>query len=549
MARKKKKMPAVVEDKKIPHVEDGKIVIPVSKMRSFTEVAKILLSNPGLDQAQKQIMKSFLDVSKLTSDKGTSIPFVSTITGNFLVNPSSVSISTFQKMIDTDDICQRSTVMNTNNVIQGIGEYYHDDLRIQKFIRDAIKIVDGGLDGLVKQAYTNKWAGFWLGMIEDYIDTDGYTWIKKIRHLPQISVQFSAEPNGDIQDYWQYIYNYPYAGTQNMLSVAYNAIGALGYTSPYQNSVNAGMDQNASLGDMDYPYRTNTIQTFGLVQLDKRKVLHIVNETFNPGINPYGYPPRPLYDLWLIKTLIRKLWNSAMQRCANPTLVGYADATKSVTTDMPGQTLNAVEAMYNMMQTYTEESAIILPGLKGQMFDVQVVDNTGNFTVYENAYKQINSDIEKFFQIPEGLLSTSGSYAGATRQDGAYIRQINADKDLIVQNILLNGFCKYLIHKNFGENITNYGRFEAEIQSLEDKISFAKLTESKTNMGLNSPIVASDIQRNRRRMGDPEYTEEELQQVIEYNKLNGVNSPMDNSNRANTQETKPHYKNGANDGI
>lgn len=544
MPRKKK------VDASAPRIEDNKIIIPVTKDKTFIQKANTLFGQYEnvLDKSTKAAFNTFLDVAAIEKLKtGTQIPFYSTLYGNFLINPSSVSISTFQKMWDTDDIIRRCMELNISTIVDGVGEYYHEDKKIQDFIRYAFKKVDGGKDGLMRQILVSMWAGFWVGAIEERKDKDGYTYIKKVRQLPPLSVQFTATPSGDVDKIWQYVYNFPFSGTQNALSTLYgnNAGCSIDF---FNNGLDGfydfGIDRMAGLGDVDYPLRSNYINTFGLVELDQTKCMHFIFDRINGKINPYGYSWfRPIYDLWLKKTLLGKLYTSAMSRCANPMVVGFADASKVINTGMGSMQLNAVDALYQTMQRYTEESAIILPGLKGQMFDVEVVHSEGNFTVYDTAAKYYDSSIEKALGTPEGLFSSSSSYAGATAQNSIYTRVMDSIKNEIVPSVLCNQFVKYLIHENFGSDIEDFGHFENELQNIDDKLKYQKLYEGMTVDGYLSNIIESDIQRIRKNLGQPEYTAEELKIVIERNKEQEMRSKNDNSKKTNTKQTADHYTN------
>lgn len=541
---------------KEPYVtDDNKIVIPVQQGKTFSKQVQTLLSKynnkldtgtknllakyaNGLDVINQEVFSTFLDVDAMEkAGKGTSIPYISTLYGNFLINPCSVSISTFQKMWDTDDVIGRCTGLNVSTIVDGIGEFYHSNKKIQEFIRYSFTRLKGGKDELIRKILSSMWAGFWVGLVEDEVDKNGYTIIENVRHLPALSIQFTATAQGDVDETFQYVYNYPYAGTQNLLSIGFVADGFDG-----GNRQEFGIDAQAGLGDMDYPLRTNFINTFGLVQLDKKRVMHFIYDRTNGKINPYGYPElRKAYNLWLRKTLIQRLYDSAMGRVANPAIVVYADATKVINTPVGTEQINAVDAAYHTMQHYTEESAIILPGRKGEMFEIEVVHSEGNFGIYENALSYVDGALEKCMFNPEGLFSDS-SFSGATAQNSMYVRAMSSiGKE--VKYCVLQQYVKYLIHKNFGEHIHDYGSFESDLQNIDDKLKYEKLFEGMTANGYLSNTDESDIQRIRKTLGQPELGADALKELIARNKLIDVPKTMDNSNKTNTKEVANHYKN------
>lgn len=544
---RKKQVEVKLEKPTTPHIDkDNKIVIPVDKGIPFKSQITYLLGRYDnmLDKSTKEVFNSFLDVGALQkAQEGTRIPFIATIYGGFIINPSTVNISTYQKMWQTHDVIRRCTELNQATIVDGVGEYYHEDIKKQTFIRRALKYVEGGKDGLIRQALSALWAGHWIGLIHDIKDEEGYTLIKDVMHLPPISTQYTVDAQGDIDNYWQYVYNYPYAGTQNALSTMFNDIG--GFFGGGINAGNYGIDSESALGEMDYPFRTNFINTFGLVQLDKKRCVHYAYDPLNGKINPYGYSLyRPLHDLWMEYTVINRLYMSAMARCANPMVIGFADATKVINTPVGEGQITAVDAMYRAMQAYTEESAIVLPGLRGQLFDIEVVHNEGNFVVYDTALKYIDEKLEKGLKNPDGLFSSSGSYASATAQNSIYTRSMDSIKTEVVQEVLLNQIVKHLLVENFGDNIEDLGRFENKLQNIDDKLKYQKLYEGLNTQGFISNISKTDIQRVRKTCGEPELSEEELEELIELNKTRDIKQGgKDNSGKTLTKDVNDHYTN------
>jgi hypothetical protein len=533
------------KDNKIPRVDLGKIIIPVNKTVSFKEQIKNLITSGEhlLDESNRDVFKNFLGIGDLTkAKKGTSIPFISTITGNFLVNPCPINPSTFKKMVDTDDIIARCQTLMISDIVNRIGEYYNETAKIQKFIRYAFKCLKGGRDGLVRKICTAIHFGHWVAVMEDIRDKNGYTIIENIRHLPQVSIQYTVTLQGDIDNIWQYIYNYPYTGTQNALSTGWGFGGLSGGVNSWNGGIGFGLDNAASLGSMDYPFRTNFINTFGLVQLEKKKTLHFAYGVTNGKINPYGDPILQAgYPIWINKQVARALYQSAMGRCANPMVVVYADANKAVYNIGAGD-INAVEAAYTVMQTYSEDTAVILPGRKGELFDIEVVANSGNFDVYEKALTKYDADLEKLHLVPEGIFSTATTFAGATAQNSIFTKLMGGIAEEMVQHVLLDQVVKYLIIENFGESYaTDLGYFESELQNIDDKLKYQKLYEGMTNDGYLDNTNKKDIQHVRKTLGEPTLDEEGLNALIKRNLEKDKKDKMDNNKKVNSKEVGDHY--------
>jgi len=551
MSKRKKQTPRIdknpsvqVTSNNVPRVEKGgRIVIPAHKGISFKEQLKNLVTSGEklLDDTNREVFANFIGIGDLVkAKKGTTIPFISTIAGNFLVNPCPINISTFQKMSQTDDTIQRGLTLMVSDIVNRVGEYYNADRKVQDFVRYAFKHMNGGKDELIRKICTSIWAGFWVGVIEDSRDKNGYTVIDNIRHLPQVSIQFTATLQGDIENIWQYVYNYPYTGTQNALSTGFGFGGLAGGVDSWNGGVGFGLDNASSLGNMDYPFRTNFINTFGLIQLEREKTLHFAYGSLNGKISPYGESiEQALYYIWLRKTICIRLQQSAMGRCANPMVVVYADAQKAIYNLGQGD-LNAVEAAYDVMASYSEDSAIILPGRKGEIYDIDVVDNKGNFTVYDTALKALDASLEKGHLIPEGIFSTATTFAGATAQNSIFTKLMAGISTEMVSHVMINQVVKFLIHENFGTKY-DLGYFESQLQNIDDKLKYQKLYQGMTLDGYMSNTNGEDINKVRKTLGESTIEGKELEELIKQNKEKELTEKNDNSKKNNAKESGDHY--------
>jgi hypothetical protein len=269
--------------------------------------------------------------------------------------------------------------------------------------------------------------------------------------------------------------------------------------------------------------------------------MHFAYGSTQGKVSPYGYSiEQPAYPIWIKKEVTNRLYQSALGRCANPMVVVYADATKAVYNLGHGD-INAVEAAYSVMQTYSEDTAVILPGRKGELYDIEVVKNDGNFEVYEKALIRQNADLEKLHLVPEGIFSTATTFAGATAQNSIFTKLMGGIAEEIVQHVLLGQFVKFLITENFGKHIIDLGNFESELQNIDDKLKYQKLYEGMTNDGYLDNTNPVDIQRVRKTLGEPTLDDESVNILAKKNKETALTSKNDNSKKTNTKEVGDHY--------
>ncbi len=485
----------------------------------------------------------------LDSDEGTSIPYISAVTGNFLINPCPVSMSTFNKMVQTDEVINRCIAQNINSISQGIGQYHHKIPECEKIGRQALEALEGGVNSIIETvAGASMVNGMYTGFISKddiYYSKEGYAFPTKISHMPEITVQFTADNKGRVKNVYQYAYNFPYAGTQNALST-------MGFMAGVNNNSLGIMsiDRLASLGPMDYPFRTNFIQNFGLVELDKRFVLHYAMEGHLKGINPYGISWLfPVYNNWIMKQLSKELYVSAQSRAAHPLLVGYASHTAKIQVgESATEVVGAVEALYEAMKDHSEDSALILTGLKGQVMEIEAIHSEGNFNVFENALNYYDQRIETGLKVPGGSYDSGQSFAGVTAQSSQYMRNMSKYRIDMVNQVVLNQYMRLVLRANYSQDLNDFGEFDVDIIDIDDRLKYIKLYAQMHENGFISNLCPDTIRLISKQMGLPEIDDDEMDLLTKENlyKLHTgakkKGGKKDNSKRKDISESKDHYK-------
>ncbi len=541
MRKGKKASPKLVDN-------ENQVVLEPSKYSSLEENLKakgVKLSVKSFDTRSavaKDIFKSQTSFTELINKNDpTQIPFFTTNIGNFLVNPSTVSLSTLMK-IAQNEIVAKCLEMNVISVLNSIGPICHENQEIQKCLRLNVEQSNGGLRRIVENMMTAQWSAFSMNYIRDYVDDDGFTRLEQLDLLPPSTVLFSATPEGNIENIYMYIYSYPYANTQNLFSFPFNFIGGIADVP----CCDGGPDALASYGNLDYVLRTNILNTFGLIALDKEKCVHFVYDGTIKVANPYGWNPltRRVYDLVMLYDLYKDLQSTFLSYKACPLLVGYAKANQTV--DDPtgnGATMTALDGLYRSMSNMGFNGALLLSGLKDEIYHIEAVNVEGNTDAFDKALNWLAKQIEQCL----GLFNLDdSSFASATAQTSIYGRITYNMKDKIEEAIKHSIF-KYLIHKNFGTHITDYGYFDNNVQNIDDQLKLTKIfLESAATKGFNTSVLKKDNDFQRLTLNQPILTDEEFAELKLNADQEGADHPMDNSDRVNTRESKPHYKKGKN---
>lgn len=483
--------------------------------------------------------ENFIDL--LNANDPTQIPFLTTSQGNILVNPSTVSIETLQK-IASNEVVAKCLDMNVVSILNSLGELTHEDKKIQRFLRENYNECNGGMRRIVENIATDQIFGFSTNYIRDYIDNRGFLRLEQIDLLPPSTILFTSTGRGDIENIFMYIYTYPYANTQNLFSFPFN----------YSNNgsqpfASEGIDPLASYSNAGFLLRTNILNTFGLVSLDLDKVIHSVSDNMIKIANPYGWNPltRRVYDIVQLYDLYKQLHSTFLSYKACPLLVGYAKESGQVDDPLnPGMTMTNLDGLYRSMSELGFNGALLLSGLEGERYQIEAIQSEGNTDAFDKALEWYKREIEQCL----GLFSNEeSSYASATTQTGFYGRLINDRKNRIADKIKTT-INRRLIHANFSPTIKDYGTFESEIQNIDDQLKQVKqYRELVATTGFNPGILKKDNDTMRRTLKLDILTDAEFKELK--NAAIEAEHPMDNSSGTNSKESKAHYSHGANSDV
>lgn len=534
---------------------------------SYTEKSNMKPDLNKFVERNNEILSQFLDIYQLDNKgptenevAGTSIPFVYNLLGSWLINPSTVSIDTFQRISYTDSIISSSLEYNTSIISNTVGEYYHPNKEIEKFVRKCFDRLDEGKSGLIRDMLTAMWSGFYVGekvysKPSEYMD--GKIWIKSVISYPPSTVLFRVNRIGQLDDYiYQYVYFVVNPGIQNALSYLVPGGPGLesggGYPGGYPNGAPDGI---SFAGDFIFPIRSTNIQTVGLVPVPRTKMIHYVRKGQDGFLNPYGRSMlRSAYNFYVLKCAYLQFLAIAGDRKSTPLLVLYCDPN-AVTTNSPSspmmpdpilnnpmQTQNAIDTARQALNALRGDSALLLPGMKGQAFDVQVADVQGNLDIFVNTLKYCDDSMQQSLLIPSSMFgdSSGASYALGTSQSSIHNKLLSSIRNSITKT-LEQDYVADLIKMNFAPEEYNddLGYFESDLLNTEDKINVVKLYETLKNSGLTSSKIEDDINRYRQMVGESELSKKQmtdLQQSIEEQNM------KDTTGKVDVKSGDDHYK-------
>lgn len=391
---------------------------------------------------------------------GTSNPYQFNLFSDLITNPSSVSISEFQKMVYTQPTIATGLTIINNLVINEIGEYHHDNVKYEEFIQEMIKQLDRPFDDIIKDMLTGIWSGFSVG--EKRYDTDGrYIVIKDIEPRPAQSIIYRVDSQGHLKDdgIIQYYFNNLWTGYGNLL--AFNQVTSNGQQIP---------NPYASKGDFDYPWRTLWAQPIGTVILPKDKCVHWTFKGLDGLTSPYGRSLlRSIYGYYLIKCQLDKITINAANSQSQPIPVIAVDPNFSSNNEGV-DVLDEIAMNLNNMNTPGGSNFLLLKGKLNESIWIDKLNTAVDLKEYVQYGEYIDKMMLTGVLFPSELagLSDKGSYALGKTQNDLLGRNVTAIADSI-KNCLINQMVKGILQTNFNEQ-KDFGSF-SKAENVNEDIS------------------------------------------------------------------------------
>lgn len=392
----------------------------------------------------------------LMQQRGSPIPALFNIYYKFVQNPSSVSIDTFKRMIDTDDTIGSGVDFLTTCLASRLGRYTHDNPEITEFVNKALEKIEGGFHNSVKEMLSATWAGFSVQELVWADDPIGFI-VKKLVSLPPTTILFETERTGEItpDGILQYQRNwYPFGmglgGYGSAIGVAGSSIGGM------------RPDAFAKYGDLPFPVRTANPAYYMSIRIPKQKVLHYSFDAQGKFGNPYGRSLlRRAYKYYVLKDAILQMLSIALDRKGTPLMIVYADPNTTLIDESksaPGANpkgqyagISADQAAREAFRNVHNDTVMILPGKKGEIYDTDMMDQSPNTSDFIAALDFCNKSIMRALLIPS-LIFTNGDGTGSFALGQEHAKTFDKVCDSIlegVKQVLLQQLITPMVKFNF----------------------------------------------------------------------------------------------------
>lgn len=438
---------------------------------------------------------------------GTSVPQLYGSLSRFVANPSTVSVETYKRMLDTDETIGSGIDFRNLALIARFGDYKHPIPEIEKFVQRAINQMDGSWHENLDEMLSAEWSGFSVTeqvweFQKDFDGVPAFVPRKLVTYQP-LTLVFAVNRHGEVLP--DGIYQY-----QRFHNTFFNS-----YVYGISNGDLDGFrpDLFASVGDFPYPIRIAADLTYLTVKIPKDKVIHIRSSSTGKFNNPYGRSIlRRIYKNWVLKDAFLKMWLVAADRKGTPLVVGYAAPNDSVLQeprrDGQPEPERADVAMGNAMRTIHNSSFIVLPGRKTETYEIEAIQVQGDMNVFKDGIDYFNKAIMRGLLIP-ALVMNGGDGAGSYalgQEHSKMFRQIIDGSLKPYKQAILDQFVRKIIAYNFPKAMWEkhgYGEFVLEEHDTELMEKLATIFGTLTDKGFMTPESQTDMDYVRDKMGMP----------------------------------------------
>lgn len=486
------------------------------------------------------------DLNDLEKQHATPIPALFNQYYKFVQNPSSVSVETFKRMIDTDDTIGSGTDFLTTCLAARLGAYQHASPEITEFVNKALEQVEGGWLNVVKEVLSATWAGFSVSE-KVWANTELGFVPKKIVTLPPSTMLFETTRTGELTNdgILQYQRNWnPFISSRGTGYFGGTFAAGLGW-------LDSGRpDVFAKLGDLPFPLRTANFFNYLSIRIPRQKCLHYAFDAQGKFGNPYGRSLlRRAYKYYTIKDTVLRMMVVALDRKGTALTVVYSDPNTTLrdpdkTSDnsnqkgMTGKGIRADVAAQKAFKNVHNDTVIFLPGKKGEVYDVEFMPQSPNTADFLSALDFCNKSILRALLIPS-LIFGNGDGTGSFSLGQEHAKTFDKILDGWLagfKTVVLQQLIKELLAYNFPrsawekDGLGDFGKRQLSQDEIQKEMD---VIEKGINLGIIDTQDLGDLNVIREKMGM-----EPLDKVPERDDMMG-NENEDPEANENEEDKKP----------
>lgn len=451
------------------------------------------------------------------NQRGTPIPALFHQFYKFIQNPSTVSVETYKRMVDTDDTIGSGCDFLTTCLAARLGRYQHKSEEITEWVNTQLEQIEGGFLNVVKEIGSATWTGYSVSEKVWANEEQGFV-PKKVVTLPPSTILFETDRTGELtaDGILQYQRNY------NPVAIS-QGIGFFGGV-----ATSFGFDANmvrpdifAKLGDAPFPIRTANTYNYLSIRIPKLKCIHYAFDAQGKFGNPYGRSLlRRAYKYYVMKDAFLKMLAVALDRKGTPLTIVYADPNTTIrdpskvtrgenmstSRGKSGQGISAQQGARDAFEKIHNDTTIILPGKKGQIYDTDFVPQASNTGDFIQALDFCNKSILRSLLIPSLIFSNgdgTGSYSLGQEHARTFDKILDGHLAGLKQ-VLLQQLVKEMLAYNFPSEAwkkDGLGDFSKRDLSDEERDKMMEMYDKGINAGVIDTNDLNDLNQMRDTLG------------------------------------------------
>jgi hypothetical protein len=466
----------------------------------------------GLPQSTTdELQRRFDELDRLEKEQveiGTTVPQLYGSLSKFIANPSTVSVETYKRMLDTDETLGSGIDFTNLSMMARWGEYKHPSQEITDFVQRALGGMEGSWHENLEEMLSAEWAGFsvteqvWKAG-EDTMGIPAFV-PKKLVTYPPLTVVFAVDRQGNLLPDGIYQYQRYYNSFFSSFAAGLHVVGEDGFRP----------DLFAAQGDFPYPIRLAADLSYLTVKIPRHKCIHLRSSSTGKFNNPYGRSIlRRAYKNWVIKDAFLKMWVIGADRKGTPLIVGYAAPNDTVHSQAQGaagaqgepKEERADHAMARILKTIHNQSAIVLPGRKGEIYDIESVPIQGDMNVFKEGALYCNQMLMRALLLPPMVMGGGdggGNYSLADNHTKIFEKSVDGKLKVHKQGVL-EQLVQKIISYNFPESAwkkDGYGEFKLEEYDTELMEKLSNVYRNLTETGYMTPEAQVDMDDVRSKM-------------------------------------------------
>lgn len=378
--------------------------------------------------------------------------------GQFLYNPDNIAVSTYEKMIDTDETIGSGVELIQLIVSSMLGEYTHKDQKKADFVNDCFSGMIGSLGNVVKNGIlTSIWAGVSTTEIA-YKLVGSKTMLQELQTLHPADVTFELNQEdgpekNNIKTVWQY---------QSLLTQEKALEPAL------------------------------------------KRIVFSIGKRFG---NPYGRSMlKRILKNWVLKDEVLKRRGIACARMASPLpWARTSNLNQSILID--GTTMSYRDFLKRVLNSVDTGKSLITD----KQTDIEFIASNIS-EEFDRFMNYLNKMLFRGLFIPPLIFDGEGggSFALGKQHFAAFLKICEGIYSLLVDEALIDQLVKPLLELNFGPG-DDLGSFQRNQLGEDDIGVMTKAFLDMTNAGYINPQDQDDLNAVRLKMG---FAEKEVDDLL-----------------------------------